>query len=84
LGFLAGVRERMKIGAYLLVVDSASDFSLIQVGTKQYMVYQVLDQIQGFKSILSTDSRWYRMPSGLSYPLKLHNQRYYVRLYRKY
>jgi 25S rRNA (uracil2843-N3)-methyltransferase len=70
-------------GAFLLIVDSAGDFSEIRVGTKTYMVYTLLDYIKGFKKILMENARWYRFPPGLSFPVKLQNQRYFWRLYRK-
>lgn len=50
----------MKKGAHLLVVESAGSFSHLQVGGKTYMVYTLLDAIQGLECLISEDARWYR------------------------
>jgi len=80
---LSILKEKLQKGTYLLVLDSAGDFSEIVVGKRTYMTYQLFDYLPGFKSIISVDSRWYRYPVTLKYPLKLSNQRYFLRLYQK-
>ncbi|KAJ3281546.1 hypothetical protein HDU76_008902, partial [Blyttiomyces sp. JEL0837] len=42
-------------------------------GGRKYMVYNLLDAIGAFEIVESSDSKWYRFPEGLSYPLKLNN-----------
>ncbi|KAI9335036.1 hypothetical protein DFJ73DRAFT_852410 [Zopfochytrium polystomum] len=90
---------RMRPGACLLVVDSAGSFSEVAVGAgggggsggggggaeapRKYMVYTLLDAVGAFEVLEQTDSRWYRFPDGLAYPLKLNNMRYFMRLYRR-
>ncbi|KAJ3132731.1 hypothetical protein HK101_004575 [Irineochytrium annulatum] len=51
---------------------------------RTYMVYQLLDQISAFETAFKDDSRWYRFPvePPLEYPVKLHNMRHFVRLYK--
>eukprot|EP01127_Copromyxa_protea_P003082 TRINITY_DN12952_c0_g1_i1.p1 TRINITY_DN12952_c0_g1~~TRINITY_DN12952_c0_g1_i1.p1 ORF type:complete len:280 (-),score=49.05 TRINITY_DN12952_c0_g1_i1:63-902(-) len=83
LSFLSSVREGMKKGAFLLIIDCAGEFSQIQVGPQKYMIYSLLDYVKGFKKILFENSRWYRFPPGITCPVKLDNQRYFWRLYRK-
>jgi len=80
---LALLKEKLQKGTYLLVLDSAGDFSEIVVGKNTYMSFQLFDFLPGFKRIISVDSRWYRYPVNLKYPLKLNNQRYFLRLYLK-
>ncbi|KAI9351324.1 hypothetical protein BDR26DRAFT_850881 [Obelidium mucronatum] len=89
----------MKKGALLVVVDSAGSFSEVSVGSRKgkqtesgssidsptptYMVYNLLDAIQAFEILEKSDSRWYRYPEGLYYPIKLNNMRHFFRIYRK-
>ncbi|KAJ3291151.1 hypothetical protein HK104_006306 [Borealophlyctis nickersoniae] len=73
----------MRKGAYLLVVDSAGSFSELKVGRHEYMVYQLLDAVKAWEVCVAKDSVWYRFPDGLTYPRKLNNMRYFMRLYRK-
>ena len=49
------------------------------------MLFQLLDAIKSFEKISSLDSCWYRFPPELQkqYPIKLHNMRYFMRIYRK-
>ncbi|KAI8641186.1 hypothetical protein BD408DRAFT_418538 [Parasitella parasitica] len=73
----------MKKGAYLLVVESAGSFSHLKVGDKTYMVYMLLDAIQDLEIVVREDSRWYRHPDHLKYPIDVQNMRYFIRLYKK-
>jgi 25S rRNA (uracil2843-N3)-methyltransferase len=50
---------------------------------RTYMVYHLLDKIEAFEIVEQTDSKWYRFPQELQFPLKLNNIRYFMRLYRK-
>lgn len=73
----------MKKGAHLLVVESAGSFSELKVGSKELMVYKLLDQIPKLEIIEKIDSIWYRFNPTLSFPLPLNNMRYFARLYKK-
>ncbi|KAH9277160.1 hypothetical protein BASA83_000020 [Batrachochytrium salamandrivorans] len=90
--------QHMSTGSYFLVVDSAGSFSEVALGTDQqavthnqrqqlqkrtYMAYEFLDPIQAFRICASYDSIWFRCDSNLSFPLKLNNMRYFLRLYQK-
>ncbi|KAI8378530.1 hypothetical protein BD560DRAFT_389642 [Blakeslea trispora] len=75
--------KSMKKGAHLLVVESAGSFSHLKVGSKTYMVYTLLDAIQDLELVIGEDSRWYRHPEHLKYPIDVQNMRYFIRLYRK-
>ncbi|KAJ3155628.1 hypothetical protein HDU89_006596 [Geranomyces variabilis] len=70
-------------GALFLVVDSAGSFSECAVGSQNYMVYHLLDNVAGLEILESSDSVWYRYPTTLAYPTKIQNMRHFVRLYRK-
>ncbi|CDH58055.1 ylr063w-like protein [Lichtheimia corymbifera JMRC:FSU:9682] len=75
--------QNMKKGAYLLVVESAGSFSHLKVGNKTYMVHMLLDAIKDLKPVVAEDSRWYRHPDHLRYPIDVQNMRYFIRLYKK-
>lgn len=75
--------KNMRKGALLLVVDSAGSFSETSIGNQRYMSHVLLDKISAFDLVSAQDSEWYRHDSGLEYPLKLQNMRYFLRLYRK-
>jgi len=75
--------SNMKKGAYLLVVDSAGSFSHLKVGGQTYMIYFLLDAIKTLEKVIGEDSKWYRYPEHLKYPLDVQNMRYFLRLYRK-
>ena len=36
-----------------------------------------------WEKIVEDDSRWFRLPEGLSYPIALENMRYQIHLYRR-
>lgn len=74
----------MSSGALLLLVESAGSFSHVQIATRSYMVYQLLDGLKDFDIVEQNDAEWYRVPSNLRYPLQLENMRYLFRLYRKH
>ncbi|KAG2211680.1 hypothetical protein INT47_008777 [Mucor saturninus] len=75
--------KSMKKGAHLLVVESAGSFSQLKVGNKTYMVYMLLDALQDLELVVGEDSRWYRHPDHLKYPIDVQNMRYFIRLYKK-
>ncbi|KAJ1549125.1 hypothetical protein HK405_009421 [Cladochytrium tenue] len=54
--------------------------------SRTYMVYALLDAIDAFEVVEATNAQWFRLPAaatGLDYPLKLNNMRYFMRLYRR-
>lgn len=81
--FLMNLVQRLAPGSFLLVVDSAGNFSEIQVNGRSYHIYDLLDPIKSFSCVDQSNSQWYRVPSKLVYVMKLNNTRYFYRLYRK-
>ncbi|KAJ3180905.1 hypothetical protein HDU87_001551 [Geranomyces variabilis] len=81
--FITLFLRSMAPGALFLVVDSAGSFSECAVGSQNYMVYHLLDNVAGLETLESSDSVWYRYPTTLAYPTKIQNMRHFVRLYRK-
>ncbi|KAJ3041250.1 hypothetical protein HDV00_009643 [Rhizophlyctis rosea] len=81
--FIATLIQHMTPGTLFLVADSAGSFSEVQVGEGNYMVYHLLDRIGALECLVKEDSVWYRFPDGLTYPCKLNNMRYFLRVYRK-
>lgn len=83
----------MQPGSQVLIVDSSGSYSTVSVnGTeKKYPMqwllehaFQGLDEEQsGWKRLVSDDSRWFRMPEGLEYPIELENMRYQIHLYQR-
>ena len=74
-------------GALLLIVESAGSYSEVTVGSKvfpvHFLIHHVLSQNSNWELVSSTDSQWYRLPEGLSYPMQLENMRYFYRLYKR-
>jgi len=83
ISFMQALLQALPRGAHVLIVDSAGDFSELKVGSRTFMVYTLLDAIKGWEKVQGHDSKWYRFPDKLSYPLELNNMRYFARLYRK-
>ncbi|KAI8817335.1 uncharacterized protein EV422DRAFT_570679 [Fimicolochytrium jonesii] len=85
--FITLLMDALTPGSLLLVVDSAGSFSECSVGgdagKREYMVYQLLDNMRCLETVESEDAIWYRFPEGLRYPTRLNNMRYFLRLYRK-
>lgn len=88
----------MRPGSYLLVVDSPGSYSTVSInGTeKKYPMQWLLDYTllgTGKKGVrdedvkwekaMSDESRWFRLPGGLRYPIELENMRYQIHLYRR-
>ncbi|KAF5099956.1 hypothetical protein D0Z00_001436 [Geotrichum galactomycetum] len=82
--FLKSLVECRK-GTLLLFVESAGSYSEVMVGTKKFPVHflikHVLTHNNTWELLSSADSKWYRLPPGLSYPMQLENMRYFYRLY---
>jgi 25S rRNA (uracil2843-N3)-methyltransferase len=96
--FILNLTSSTKPGTLLLVVDSPGSYSETVVGTeaKRYPMQWLLDHIllgtektRGEESaanwlkVFSDDSRWFRLPDGLRYPIPLENMRYQISLYRR-
>lgn len=88
-----------KPGTLLLVVDSPGSYSETTVGkeAKKYPIQWLLDhallrvekttrgkeEAVSWKKVFSDDSRWFRLPEGLRYPIPLENMRYQISLYQR-
>jgi 25S rRNA (uracil2843-N3)-methyltransferase len=96
--FLLNLTAAVTPGSLLLVVDSPGSYSEAAVGTeaKKYPMHWLLDhtlletQKSGGKEspaewvkLVSEDSKWFRMPENLRYPIPLENMRYQMHLYRR-
>lgn len=73
----------MRKGSFLLVVDSASDLSLMEVNGQRYWITVLLDALPGLKRVVARDSHWFRLDDSLKYPTSLENVHCYVRLYQR-
>lgn len=96
---LARLTELMSAGACLLVVDSPGSYSTVSVNgaDKQYPMQWLLDHTliassrsrdsgtdyARWEKVVSDDSRWFRLPESMEYPIELENMRYQIHLYRK-
>jgi 25S rRNA (uracil2843-N3)-methyltransferase len=96
--FLLSLTSAVKPGSLLLVVDSPGSYSETTVGTeaKKYPMHWLLDhtllETQNSKGkesapdwvkLVSEDSKWFRIPESLRYPIPLENMRYQMHLYRR-
>lgn len=92
---LALLTTWLEAGAMLLVVDSPGSYSTVSInGTeKKYPMQWLLDYtLMGSKDsaapakwerLVSENSKWFRMPEGLEYPIELESMRYQLHLYRR-
>jgi 25S rRNA (uracil2843-N3)-methyltransferase len=96
---LGRLTRSMRAGAHLLIVDSPGSYSTVSInGTeKKYPMQWLLDhtmlmsepQKRGvdvtpkWSKITSDESKWFRLPSGLEYPIALEHMRYQMYLYEK-
>ncbi|KAF2137552.1 uncharacterized protein K452DRAFT_301934 [Aplosporella prunicola CBS 121167] len=97
--FLLRLTGSLQPGALLLVVDSPGSYSSVTLNgaEKKYPMHWLLDHTllstpQGAKpqdadakweKLLSDESKWFRLPEGLKYPIELENMRYQIHLYRR-
>jgi len=86
-------------GTLLLVVDSPGSYSTVTINgaEKKYPMQWLLDHTlleaskktrvlppgDHWTKVLSDESRWFRLPKGLDYPIELENMRYQIHLYRR-
>lgn len=93
--FLLALTDTMRLGSWLLVVDSPGSYSEVTLGqgsavkTKQYPMKWLLDHTlqqvaqNKWKKHVTDDSRWFRLDSSLKYPMDLENMRYQIHLYQR-
>jgi 25S rRNA (uracil2843-N3)-methyltransferase len=95
---LSRITRASRPGTLMLVVDSPGSYSTVSLnGTeKKYPMHWLLDytffgpSIKGnsdltnvkWEKVINEDSRWFRLPAGLTYPIELENMRYQIHLYR--
>ena len=98
-GLMSCITEDMRPGTHLLIVDSPGSYSTVSInGTeKKYPMQWLLDHTllgpqpkaasnnpdAKWKKLVSNDSRWFRLPDGLQYPIDLENMRYQIHLYER-
>ncbi|GAB7340227.1 hypothetical protein MBLNU457_6692t1 [Dothideomycetes sp. NU457] len=86
-------------GTLLLVVDSPGSYSTVTINgaEKKYPMQWLLDHTlleaskktrvlppgDHWTKVLTDESRWFRLPQGLEYPIELENMRYQIHLYRR-
>lgn len=86
-------------GTLLLVVDSPGSYSEATVGKdeKKYPMQWLMDRAllgdtgaargeedgPEWEKLLADDSRWFRMPEELKYPISLENMRYQIHLFQR-
>lgn len=96
--FLLNMTTAVKSGSLLLVVDSPGSYSETTVGSeaKKYPMHWLLDHTlletqksRGSESapcwvkLVSEESKWFRIPESVRYPIPLENMRYQMHLYRR-
>ncbi|KAG9243832.1 hypothetical protein BJ878DRAFT_102854 [Calycina marina] len=96
--FLLNLTLASKPGTLLLVADSPGSYSETTVGTeaKKYPMKFLMDHTllakekseagdedASWEKLVSDDSRWFRLPENLRYPIPLENMRYQIHLYRR-
>ncbi|ELQ35166.1 hypothetical protein MCOR27_004396 [Pyricularia oryzae] len=88
--FLLDVTAVIPSGSLLLVVDSPGSYSEATVGkeAKKYPMLWLLDKVLAtaedctWQKMESQESRWFRLPEKLTYPIPLENMRFQMHLYR--
>ncbi|TLS25183.1 hypothetical protein PpBr36_07058 [Pyricularia pennisetigena] len=88
--FLLDLTAMVPSGSLLLVVDSPGSYSEATVGkeAKKYPMLWLLDKVLAtaedcsWQKIESQESRWFRLPEKLTYPIPLENMRFQMHLYR--
>lgn len=85
--FLLSLKEQTRTGCLLLVLESAGNYSTVQVNGKTFPMGMLLDHtlLAGdvWEKLVGEDAKWYRLPEGLRYPIELENMRYFVRVYKR-
>jgi 25S rRNA (uracil2843-N3)-methyltransferase len=96
--FLLNLTAAAKPGSLLLVVDSPGSYSEATLGKepKKYPMQWLLNHTllektklagpnsaAAWETVVTDDSRWFRLLEGLRYPIPLENMRYQVHLFRR-
>ncbi|KAK1071060.1 hypothetical protein LTR74_003709 [Friedmanniomyces endolithicus] len=96
---LSQLTAAMSANSLLLVVDSPGSYSTVSFsgGEKKYPMLWLLDHTLltdtarkagdastiRWEKLMSDESKWFRLPPGLEYPIELENMRYQIHLYRR-
>ncbi|QIW95486.1 hypothetical protein AMS68_001004 [Peltaster fructicola] len=92
---LATITAVAEDGTLLLVVDSPGSYSTVSINgaEKRYPMHWLLDlTLLGpdrdddntqWTKLVSEESKWFRLPEYLQYPVELENMRYQIHLYRR-
>jgi 25S rRNA (uracil2843-N3)-methyltransferase len=90
---LYGLTAAIAPGALLLVVDSPGSYSTVTINgaEKKYPMQWLLDHTMlsakdkapAWEKVASDESKWFRLPEALEYPIKLENMRYQYHLYKR-
>jgi 25S rRNA (uracil2843-N3)-methyltransferase len=83
LSALGNIISKMAKGSLLIIADSFSDMSEVELKGKKYRVTLLLDNLNGLKRLHADDSRWYRVNKKFKYPVALQNVHYFLRVYQK-
>lgn len=96
--FFLRLTDALKTGSILLIVDSPGSYSETTIGSqaKRYPIHWLLDycllsevskassDLSGkWVKLITEESKWFRIPRALNYPLKLENMRYQIHLFRR-
>lgn len=94
--FLSYLTAAMHHGALLLIVDSPGSYSTVAINgaEKKYPMQWLLDHTllgpkadearpMKWEKLVEHESKWFRLPDGLRYPIELENMRYQMHLYRR-
>ncbi|GAB7324223.1 hypothetical protein MBLNU13_g07580t1 [Cladosporium sp. NU13] len=91
--FLKNLTTSMHDGSLLLIVDSPGSYSTVSINgaEKKYPMQWLLDHtLLGafpeealWEKVLTDESKWFRVPEGLQYPIELENMRYQIHLYKR-
>lgn len=92
--FLLALTDAIEPGACLMVVDSPGSYSEVKLGkegeAKKYPMKWLLDhtllEVAGegkWKKAVGDDSKWFRLDSGLKYPIDLEDMRYQIHVYER-
>ncbi|KAK0947282.1 hypothetical protein LTR29_001237 [Friedmanniomyces endolithicus] len=96
---LSQLTATMSTDSLLLVVDSPGSYSTVSLsgGERRYPMLWLLDHTLladtarkagdassvRWEKVMSDESKWFRLPPGLEYPIELENMRYQIHLYRR-
>lgn len=94
-GLLVAITAAAEDEALLLIVDSPGSYSTVSINgaEKKYPMHWLLDltllgpdkddDSAQWTKLVSEESKWFRLPEGLQYPVELENMRYQIHLYQR-